>query len=204
MSFTLWFTGLSGAGKTILSRKVFFELRERGLKGEHLDGDIIRANFSQELGFSQRDRDINVRRIGFVSHLLNKHGVISVVAVIAPYAAARRQNRQLIENYVEVFVHCPLSVAESRDVKGLYAKARAGVIPNFTGVSDPYEEPVEPDLEVRTDLNSVDECYAQIIDHLESRGLVPRKPDCRPCLTVAEEERAWREHLASLGYAILK
>lgn len=126
MSHTIWFSGLSGSGKTTLSRNIFISLKSAGLKVELIDGDIVRSNFSQELSFTKRDRDINVKRIGFLSHLLNKNGVISVVAAIAPYAETRAMNRQLIRNYVEVFCDCPFDVVASRDPKGLYKRAFAG------------------------------------------------------------------------------
>lgn len=201
MSFTLWFTGLSGAGKTTLSRCVYMELRRRGLAAELLDGDLIRNNFSSELGFSRRDRDVNVRRIGFVSHLLNRHGVISVVAAIAPYAQAREQNRELLETYVEVFVNCPLEVTERRDVKGLYARARAGQIANFTGISDPYEEPAVPEVTCFTDREDVAASVGRVVDYLEGCGLVPPAAQCRLVETCEQDDRQWRSRLARLGYA---
>jgi len=200
MSFTLWFTGLSGAGKTTLSRMVYFEIRRRGFKAELLDGDIIRTNFSQELTFNRRDRDINVRRIGFVCHLLNKNDVIGVVAAIAPYDETRQYNRRLIENYNEVYVNCPLEVCEKRDVKGLYARARRGEIRNFTGISDPYEPPVNPEIEVRTNIQSPDESMGLVIAHLEEKELLSPRERCRMCDYSEEDERAWREKLASLGF----
>lgn len=201
MSFTLWFTGLSGSGKSTLSSLVYLELKRRSLAAEWIDGDIIRANFSQELGFSKRDRDINVRRIGFVSHLLTKNRVISVVAAIAPYAEARQANQRLIGNYIEVFCACPLAVAEKRDAKGLYAKARAGLIPNFTGVTDPYEEPEAPEIVVHTDLETPAESMARILTALEARDAIPSAAECVFCQYTEEDERQVREGLASMGYA---
>ena len=201
MSFTVWFTGLSGSGKSTLSSRIYLEMKRRSLAAEWIDGDIIRANFSQELGFTKRDRDINVRRIGFVSHLLTKNRVISVVAAIAPYAEARLANRQLIGNYVEVFCSCPLAVVEERDAKGLYAKARAGQIPNFTGVSDPYEEPTAPEIVVHTDQENPDESTAKIIAALEERGLIPRATECVFCQYTEDDERLVRQSLAQMGYA---
>lgn len=200
MSFTLWFTGLSGAGKTTLSRRVFFEMRRRGLAGELLDGDIIRTNFCQDLGFNRRDRDINVRRIGFIAHLLNKHGICAVVAAISPYADTRAQNRELIGNYHEVFVSCPLEVVEARDVKGLYAKARAGTIPNFTGVSDPYEAPATPEILVDSARETEEQCVARILEYLCANGLIPESGE-HAGRCVEDEEQAWRTRLASLGFA---
>ncbi len=201
MSFTLWFTGLSGSGKTTLSRGIYLELKCRGIKAELLDGDIIRTNFSQELGFTRRDRDINVRRIGFVSYLLSKNGIVSVVAAIAPYAKARGQNRRLIGEYIEVFCNCPLSVAEKRDVKGLYARARAGEISSFTGISDPYEKPQAPELVVDTDTETVEESLIKIISTLEDRGLVPHRDQCSLCNYTEEDEFRRRQDLVALGFA---
>ena len=200
MSFTLWFTGLSGAGKSTLSWNVYLEIRRRGLKAELLDGDLIRSNFSQELTFSRRDRDINVRRIGFVSHLLNKNDVVSVVAAIAPYANTREQNRQLLDNYLEVFVNCPLEVVEKRDVKGLYRRARKGEIENFTGISDPYEAPQNAEVVVFTSTESVPESVAKVVDLLEERGFIPRPDGCEIVNFSEEDEKSWRERLVDLGY----
>ncbi|WP_456432635.1 adenylyl-sulfate kinase [Thermosulfuriphilus sp.] len=201
-AFTIWFTGLSGSGKTTLSRKVYLEIRRRGLKAELLDGDIIRTNFSQELGFTKKERDINVRRIGFLSWLLNKHGIISVVAAIAPYEDTRRQNRLLIPHYIEVFCNCPLEVVEARDVKGLYARARAGKIPNFTGISDPYEIPKNPEVVVYTDKETVEESLGKILSYLEDRELIPFEPlETKDYAEIEEEERRLRRHLAQIGYA---
>jgi adenylylsulfate kinase len=199
--FTLWFTGLSGAGKTTLSKQVYLELKRRSLAAEWLDGDIIRANFSQELGFSRRDRDINVKRLGFVSHLLNKNGVVSVVAAIAPYAQAREDNRGLIGEYVEVFCDCPLQVVAERDVKGLYDRAFKGEIPRFTGVSDPYEAPESPELRVRTEAETVEESAAKVLDHLEACGYVPEAEQCRFSSFSEDQEMNWRRWLADIGYA---
>lgn len=201
MGFTIWFTGLSGAGKTTLSQAVYLEIRRRGIRSELLDGDIIRSIFSQELSFSKRDRDINVRRIGFVSHLLNKNGVNCVVAAIAPYADTRGQVRQLIEKYVEVYCDSSLEVVIRRDVKGLYKKALTGEIQHFTGVSDPYEPPAAPEIHVRTDSESVEESYCKIIAWLEERGDIPTLNACTPHPFSAADEARWRERLSELGFA---
>ncbi|OAG28024.1 adenylyl-sulfate kinase [Thermodesulfatator autotrophicus] len=200
-AFTIWFTGLSGSGKSTLSRRTYLEIKRRGLKAELLDGDIIRTNFSQELGFTKRERDINVKRIGFLSWLLNKHGIISVVAAIAPYEETRQLNRKLIPNYIEVFCNCPLEVVEKRDVKGLYAKARRGEIPNFTGISDPYEPPKNPEIEVFTDKETVEESMQKIISYLEEKGFIPATENNIDPTAIEEEERLLREHLRRLGFA---
>ena len=171
--FTLWFTGLSGSGKSTLSGRVAPMLRELGLRVEVLDGDEVRENLSKGLGFSKEDRDTNVRRIGFVANLLARNGVVAITAAISPYRAIRDELRAKAEApFVEVFVDVPLAVAEQRDPKGLYKKARAGQIPSFTGVTDPYEPPAKPEIVVRTAEAPLAVCAEQIIAYLRSRGLV--------------------------------
>lgn len=167
---TIWFTGLSGAGKTTISHQVELKLREQGYKLEVLDGDIVRTNLTKGLGFSKEDRDENIRRIGFVSNLLTRNGVIVIVSAISPYRAIREEVRGKISNFVEVFVNAPLSVCEGRDVKGLYKKARSGEIKLFTGVSDPYEAPLNPEIECRTDLEELDESVNKVLQSLEKLG----------------------------------
>jgi adenylylsulfate kinase len=168
--FTLWFTGLSGAGKTTIAEIVEHELKERGLRVEVLDGDIVRTNLSKGLSFSREDRNINVLRIGFVANLLTRNGVAVIVSAISPYKEARDQVRRRIIDFVEVFVNVPLEVAAERDVKGLYQKAFAGEIENFTGVSDPYEPPVAPDLVIKTDEEAPEESARKVIEKLEFFG----------------------------------
>ena len=168
--FTLWFTGLSGAGKTTVSEIVEKELKERGLRVEVLDGDIVRTNLSKGLGFSREDRNINVLRIGFVANLLTRNGVAVIVSAISPYKEARDQVRRRIIDFVEVFVDVPLEVAAERDVKGLYKKAFAGEIEQFTGVSDPYEPPAAPDLILKTDEETPEESARRVIEKLEFFG----------------------------------
>jgi adenylylsulfate kinase len=168
--FTLWFTGLSGAGKTTVAEIVEHELKERGLRVEVLDGDIVRTNLSKGLGFSREDRNINVLRIGFVANLLTRNGVAVIVSAISPYKEARDQVRRRIVDFVEVFVDVPLEVAAERDVKGLYKKAFAGEIEGFTGVSDPYEPPVAPDLVLKTDEETPEESARKVIEKLEFFG----------------------------------
>jgi adenylyl-sulfate kinase len=165
--FTLWFTGLSGAGKTTLARLVEKELIIRGHRVEVLDGDIIRTNLSKGLGFSKEDRDTNIRRIGFVCHLLTRNDVVAIAAAISPYRAVRDEVRDQIGAFVEVFVHCPIDVLAERDVKGLYKKALAGEIRNFTGIDDPYEDPIHPEVIVNSDRETPEESAARIIAALE-------------------------------------
>jgi adenylylsulfate kinase len=172
--FTLWFTGMSGAGKSTLSAPVAQKLRALGRQVEVLDGDVVRTHLSKGLGFSKEDRDINVRRIGFVSNLLSRNGVVAVTAAISPYRQVREEVRALITNdgagFVEVFVKCPLAVLAERDVKGLYKKARAGEIPNFTGLDDPYEEPLSPEVVVDSSVEKVEDSVGKIFARLRELG----------------------------------
>ncbi|BBL79710.1 putative adenylyl-sulfate kinase [Rubrobacter xylanophilus DSM 9941] len=168
--FTLWFTGLSGAGKTTIAEIVEKELRERGRRVEVLDGDIVRTNLSKGLGFSREDRITNVLRIGFVANLLTRNGVAVIVSAISPYKEARDQVRRRIIDFIEVYVDAPLEVCAERDVKGLYKKAFEGEIENFTGVSDPYEPPVAPELHIRTDQETPQESARRVIERLEYLG----------------------------------
>jgi adenylylsulfate kinase len=168
--FTLWFTGLSGAGKTTIAEIVERDLRERGRTVEVLDGDIVRTNLSKGLGFSREDRNINVLRIGFVANLLTRNGVAVIVSAISPYKEARDQVRRRIVDFVEVFVDAPLEVCAERDVKGLYKKAFSGEIAQFTGVSDPYEPPAAPDLVLKTDEEEPQESARKVIEKLEYFG----------------------------------
>jgi adenylylsulfate kinase len=163
---------MSGAGKSTLSERLVARLRESGAKVEVLDGDVVRTNLSQGLGFSREDRDINIRRIGFVAQLLSRNGIIAVVAAISPYRATREEVKSRIPNFVEVFVDAPLAVLAERDVKGLYKKAMAGEVGQFTGVSDPYEPPLSPDVVVRSDSESIEESAEKVWRELERRGLI--------------------------------
>jgi len=144
--FTVWFTGLSGSGKSTIAEVLVEKLRARDIKVELLDGDVVRTNLSKGLGFSKEDRDINIRRIAFVCHLLTRNNVAAIGAAISPYRSIRDEARAMIGNFVEVFVDTPLEECEKRDVKGLYAKARAGEIKQFTGIDDPYEHPLRPEV----------------------------------------------------------
>ncbi|MBD2461703.1 adenylyl-sulfate kinase [Oscillatoria sp. FACHB-1407] len=169
---TVWFTGLSGAGKTTLRMAVEKELRAQNLKVEVLDGDIVRENLTKGLGFSKADRDENIRRIGFVAHLLTRNGVIVLVSAISPYRDIRDQVRDKIGNFVEVYVNAPLEVCEQRDVKGLYKKARAGELKQFTGIDDPYEAPLNPEVECRTDQETLEESTEKVLGKLEALGYI--------------------------------
>jgi adenylylsulfate kinase len=169
--FTLWFTGLSGAGKTTISEIVEKDLRERFGKVEVLDGDIVRTNLSKGLGFSREDRDTNILRIGFVADLLTRNGVGVIVSAISPFKEARDQVRRNIgEDFIEVYVDAPLEVCAERDVKGLYKKAFAGEIGQFTGVSDPYEPPAAPELHIKTDEEEPQESARRVILKLDELG----------------------------------
>jgi len=170
--FTLWFTGMSGAGKSTISRALELKLREQGARVEVLDGDVVRTHLSKGLGFSKDDRDENIRRIGFVCELLSRNGVIAVAAAISPYRAVREEVRARIPNFVEVYVECPIEVLAERDVKGLYKRALAGEITQFTGVSDPYEPPVHPEVTVNSSNETPEESVAKIWATLERLGLV--------------------------------
>lgn len=170
--FTLWFTGLSGAGKSTLSERLFGKLKQAGAKVELLDGDEVRTHLSKGLGFSKEDRDTNVHRLGFVCQLLSRNGVIAIVAAISPYRETRNQVRAKIENFVEIYVHCPIEVLAERDVKGLYKRALAGEIANFTGVSDPYEAPTSPEVTVDSSKETLEQSEARVWDKLKEMGLI--------------------------------
>jgi adenylyl-sulfate kinase len=171
--FVVWMTGLSGAGKTTIALIVEEALRQRGLKIERLDGDIVRQSLTRDLGFTKEDRDKNIERVTFVAKLLSRNGVGCICSFISPYQAVRDNVRQNTTNFLEVFVDAPLDVVIERDVKGLYKKAIAGEIPNFTGISDPFEAPEEPDIHVRTDQQSPQESARLIIEKLEELELIP-------------------------------
>ena len=169
--FTLWFTGLSGAGKTTIAEIVERQLRARFGQVEVLDGDIVRTNLSKGLGFSREDRDTNILRIGFVANLLTRNGVGVVVSAISPFKEARDQVRSRIgEDFIEIFVDAPLEVCAERDVKGLYKKAFTGEIPQFTGVSDPYEPPAAPELHIKTNEEEPHESASRVVAKLEELG----------------------------------
>ena len=172
--FCLWFTGLSGSGKSTITTHLVKELRKRGSKLEVLDGDVVRENLSKGLGFSKEDRDTNIRRIAFVANLLSRNDVPVITAAISPYREIRDEARQMMgERFVEAYVKASIETCEQRDVKGLYAKARSGEIKEFTGVSDPYEPPKDPELVIETEQQSAEESARQILAYLEARELIP-------------------------------
>ena len=174
--FTLWLTGLSGAGKTTLAGALEREMRARGLAVEVLDGDEIRTNLSKGLGFSKEDRDTNIRRIGYVCRLLSRNDVAAISAAISPYREVRDEVRRLIEAdgaaFIEVYVRCPIEILAERDVKGLYKKALAGELTGFTGVSDPYEEPLAPEVVIESNRDAVEFSVTKILRELERRQLL--------------------------------
>jgi adenylyl-sulfate kinase len=172
--FTIWFTGLSGAGKTTIADAIEPLLRERGItKLEKLDGDVVRTHLSKGLGFSKEDRDTNIRRIGWVAEVLSRNGVCVLASAISPYREIRDEVRGNIGNFVEVFVNCSIPELTRRDVKGLYEKARKGEIENLTGVSDPYEEPLHPEVTVDTEKEDLAESAGKVMAKLEELGYVP-------------------------------
>jgi adenylyl-sulfate kinase len=170
--FTLWFTGMSGAGKSTISNLLVERLRRGNAKVEVLDGDVVRTYLSKGLGFSKEDRDENIRRIGFVCELLSRNGVIAIAAAISPYRAVRDEVRARIENFVEVYVECPVEVLADRDVKGLYRRALAGEIPQFTGISDPYEPPLHPEVVLHSAQETPEESLEKIWAALGRLSLV--------------------------------
>ena len=172
--FTLWFTGLSGSGKTTISELIATELAARGSRLEILDGDIVRENLSKGLGFSKEDRDTNVRRIAFVADLLSRNGTPVITAAISPYKAIRDEARENMgDRFIEVYIEASVDACAARDVKGLYAKAFSGEIKEFTGVSDPYEAPENPEVVIHTEVEEPAESAARLIAYLEERQLIP-------------------------------
>jgi adenylylsulfate kinase len=164
--FTVWFTGLPCCGKTTVADRVAVLLREKGYRVERLDGDVVREGLTNDLGFSRKDRDENIRRIAFVAKMLSRNNVIVLATFVSPYRQARRDARRQIGRFVEVYVRCPVEICMKRDVKGMYKKAREGKIKHFTGVDDPYEEPEHPELIVDTDKESVDESVQKVLGTL--------------------------------------
>jgi adenylylsulfate kinase len=181
----LWFTGLPSAGKSTIADILTPELRKRGVKVEIFDGDVVRTNLSKGLTFSKEDRDINIRRIGFVCDLLTRNGVNAISAAISPYRSVRDENRKLVESnggaFIEVYVSTPVEECEKRDVKGLYAKARAGQLKGFTGVDDPYEAPLKPEIEIKTQAENPQASAQRILSYLETKNMIPAAPKSCGC-----------------------
>jgi adenylyl-sulfate kinase len=204
--FTVWFTGLSGAGKSTIAELVEQELRARGYKVEVLDGDVVRTHLSKGLGFSREDRDTNIRRIGWVCQVLTRNDVVAIAAAISPYRAVRDEVRAQIGRFVEVYVECPIERLAERDVKGLYKKALAGEIEHFTGISDPYEPPLNPEVTCYSDgRETPEQSAAKVIAKLEELGYIERRtpvatPNGVESVYTEEEEDEVTERLRDLGY----
>lgn len=192
---TIWFTGLPSSGKSTIAREVFQRLLDRGLPVELLDGAEVRESLSRGLGFSKEDREEHNRRIGYVAKLLSRNGVIAICAAVSPYRATRDEIRRNTTLFVEVYVECPVEVAERRDTDGWYARARRGEVQEFTGVNAPYEAPTAPEVHVHSDQESVDEAAGRVIRFLESRGIVPAGSAER------QVQSEIQRRLAALGYA---
>lgn len=193
---TIWLTGYSGAGKSTIADRLTQELTNRHVELEVLDGDVVRTNLSKGLSFSREDRDINILRIGFVAELLTRHGVVVIVSAISPYRSVREAVREKIRHFVEVFVNAPLDVCEQRDVKGLYKKARAGEIKAFTGIDDPYEPPLKPEVICNTDKETLEESVNKILRTLEVLGYIP---EVTSSLLAQGNDSLVKNHLKSMG-----
>jgi adenylyl-sulfate kinase len=197
--FTLWFTGLSGSGKSAIADEIAKILVHRGLRVERLDGDIVRKSLTRDLGFTKEDRDKNIERVTFVAKLLSRNGVATIVSFISPYIEKRDNARRETTNFIEVFVKCPLEALVERDVKGLYKKAMAGEIENFTGVSDPYEDPPNPEIVVETDKETLEESVKNVLNYLEENGFVPASQEDVEKITKEDEDEI-KKRLEMLGY----
>jgi adenylyl-sulfate kinase len=191
---TLWFTGLPSSGKSTIARDVFQRLLDRGLPVELLDGAEVRESLSRGLSFSKEDREEHIRRIGYVAKLLSRNGVIAICAAVSPYRATRDEVRRNTTRFVEIYVECPVPVAESRDRDGWYARARRGEVQDFTGVNAPYEAPTSPEVHIRSDQESVDEAATRVLSRLEDLEIIPRVDD------EARAREEVRKRLAALGY----
>lgn len=171
--FVLWFTGLSGSGKSAVAERVAMILeREYEELVERLDGDVVRQHLTYDLGFTKEDRDKNIERVSFVAQLLSRNGISVLASFISPYIERRNKTREMVTNFIEVYVKCPIEVCEERDVKGLYQKARNGEIDNFTGISDPYEEPPDPEITLETHKESIQESVENVLDYLEENSYI--------------------------------
>ncbi|MFX1494396.1 MAG: adenylyl-sulfate kinase [Promethearchaeota archaeon] len=171
--FTLWFTGLPCSGKSVLADAIAQDLRERGMKVERLDGDIVRKSLTRDLGFTEEDRNMNIERVTFVAKLLTRNGVAVLASFVSPYNKIRAYSRKEIVDYILVYVKCPVEICEQRDVKGMYAKARAGEIKNFTGINHPFEEPNHADIIIESDKQTIEESKTIILKVLDKRGYLP-------------------------------
>ena len=191
---TLWFTGLPSSGKSTIAREVYQRLLDRGLPVELLDGAEVRESLSRGLSFSKEDREEHIRRMGYVAKLLSRNGVIAVCAAVSPYRATRDEVRRNTRRFVEVYVECPVDIAEQRDTDGWYAKARRGEVAEFTGVNAPYEPPLAPEVHIHSDRESVDEAATKVLASLEDLQIIPRAADER-----TQEEM--KKRLAALGYS---
>jgi adenylyl-sulfate kinase len=191
---------MSGAGKTAIARPLEEELRRRGLKVERLDGDIVRKSLTRDLGFSKEDRDKNIERVTFVAKLLTRNGVAALCSFISPYRAVRAKVAEEVGSFVEVYCYAPLETLIERDVKGLYKKAIAGEIENFTGISDPYEAPENPDVTIDSSAETLEESLAKVLRKLEELGYVPPAPELEDKAYTDEEEAEIEARLEALGY----
>ena len=194
---TIWFTGLPCSGKTTVAKILVERLNNMSIKAERLDGDVVRQSLTKDLGFSKEDRDKNIERITFVAELLTRNGVLTLVSFISPYTKKRDEARKRIEDFIEVYVKCSLEECERRDVKGMYKKARAGEIKNFTGVDDPYEEPLNAEIVLETDKETPDESADKVVSYLLKSKILEDKFYYK---YESEEEEKIRERLKSLGY----
>lgn len=192
----VWFTGLPSSGKSTIAQAVYHRLLDRGVAVELLDGSEVRESLSRGLGFSREDREENVRRIGYVAKLLSRNGVVAICAAVSPYRATREEVRRNTTGFVEVYVDCPVDVAEARDTDGLYARARRGEIEEFTGVNAPYEPPKAPEVHIRAERESVHEAAWKVLRTLEMIGIIPSAPE----QARSQQEEDIRRRLASLGY----
>ena len=194
---TIWFTGLPCSGKTTVATILVERLKNMGIKAERLDGDVVRQSLTKDLGFSKEDRDKNIERITFVAELLTRNGVLTLVSFISPYTKKRDEARTRIKDFIEVYVKCPVEECERRDVKGMYKKARAGEIKNFTGVDDPYEEPLNAEIVLETDKEIQDESADKVVSYLLKSKILEDKFYYK---YESEEEEKIRKRLKSLGY----
>jgi len=195
----IWLTGLPCSGKSTIAKKLAEEISERGRDTEILDGDIVRDILNKDLGFSKEDRLENMRRVSVLADLLTKHGVDVIVALVSPYREGRDRAREILPNFVEVFVKAPIEVCEKRDVKGMYKLAKEGKIKNFTGINDPYEEPLNPEVICETDKETVEESVSKILKFLEEKKLIEKREEEDKGYTEEEEEEV-KKRLEELGY----